>query len=369
MRRLLYGAALGAALALTAAVPTATAAPGARVVRVDTGTDGSQFSAYVYGGPISGDGRYAAFLATDPAPGCQASGFHCGYLKDLRTGELIRIPGTYYYTANILTSADARTVAYSSGNRFTKPYVYDRRTGTTQLLWPADPPDSYELGTAQAVSADGRYVAYTLGNRTPPAYESVLYVRDLVTGADTQVLSPPIAGQLTDVQLSADGRTVAYGLLVPGGFDRVGQVWVRNLDTGETLRADTDAYGGSSLAGLSADGRRVVLDCRSYPDDVVSVRLVDLRTGHVRKLGPDGARAVAADGGARHVLLSDDDTQALSLLDVHTGRSRPVASGALAVTGAVSRDGREVEFLSGASDLVPDDTNGVNDVFVRFLRP
>jgi hypothetical protein len=34
---------------------------------------------------------------------------------------------------------------------------------------------------------------------------------------------------------------------------------------------------------------------------------------------------------------------------------------------AVSRDGRWVAFVSHASDLVPGDTNGSNDVFVRLV--
>jgi Tol biopolymer transport system component len=34
-------------------------------------------------------------------------------------------------------------------------------------------------------------------------------------------------------------------------------------------------------------------------------------------------------------------------------------------TGTVSADGRRVAFASDASDLVPGDTNGVRDVFVR----
>ncbi|MFI8233320.1 WD40 repeat domain-containing protein [Streptomyces sp. NPDC085900] len=365
MRRLVRTAVAAVALALTAAVPTATAAPGGPgVERVDTGSDGSQFSTYVYGGPVSANGRFAAFTATGPAPDCPASGSGCVYLKDLRTGALIRVPDTQYYASGPLLSADARIVAYSSGNRFTKPYVHDRATGRTQQLWPADGGGRYELGTAQAVSANGRYVAYTIGSRTPPEYESVLYVRDLVTGTDTQVLAPPLEGQLTGVMLSADGRTLAYGMLVPGGFDRTGRVYVEDLDSGVTVRADSDDYGDSTLAALSADGRRVVIGSRSYPDGVTSARLVDLAGGHVRRLGLDGVLPVAADPAARHVLLTDD-TYALSLLDVRTGGRRTVTtSAALAVPGSVSSGGRAVEFRSEAPDLVPDDTNDVADVFV-----
>ena len=39
------------------------------------------------------------------------------------------------------------------------------------------------------------------------------------------------------------------------------------------------------------------------------------------------------------------------------------------VSRAISADGRFVAFISGATNLVPGDTNGVSDVFVRDLRP
>ncbi|MGW1726145.1 hypothetical protein ACWCQK_24775 [Streptomyces sp. NPDC002306] len=367
MRRTLCGAALGAALALTTALPAASV-PGRapRYERVDTGGDGGQFSTYVYGGQVSANGRYAAFTAVDPAPDCPASGFTCAYLKDLRTGELIRVPGTAYYTSGVFVSADARTVAYSSGDRFTMPYVYDRVTGLTRQLWPDPPPEGprYDIGTAQAVSADGRYVAYSLAGRTP-TQGSVLYVRDLVTGTDEQVTPSPAAGTVTDVLLGAHGRTVAYGLLVAGAGGRTEQVHVRDLDSGETRRADADAYGSTGLAGLSGDGRWLVLDSTS-PDGAHTARLVDSSGGRARRIGPDGAVAVAADGSARHVLLARGD--ALSLLDVRTSRRTPVASSGLALPGAVSRGGREVVFRSEADDLVPGDTNALADVFVRRTR-
>jgi hypothetical protein len=43
------------------------------------------------------------------------------------------------------------------------------------------------------------------------------------------------------------------------------------------------------------------------------------------------------------------------------------AAAATAVPGAVTAHGRRVVFSSAAANLVPDDTNGVSDVFAREI--
>ncbi|MHA5051822.1 hypothetical protein [Streptomyces sp. SD15] len=62
-----------------------------------------------------------------------------------------------------------------------------------------------------------------------------------------------------------------------------------------------------------------------------------------------------------------DDQSALHLRDLRTGADRVVAGADVAATGGSVSDERIV-FSSAASDLVPGDTNGVADVFVRRVR-
>ncbi|WP_149825317.1 hypothetical protein [Streptomyces tailanensis] len=361
-RRTAWGAALAAALTLTAALPTASAhAPG--VQRISTATGGGQLPSASTGARITPGGRYAVFVTADPAGGDERR----IHIKDLRTGTLTPVPEDMRYTGGAVISADGRRIAYHNGNRFPHPYVYDRTTGETQELWPAQEPDdtSYELGTVGAISADGRYVAYVIGNRHGNQGSRVLYVRDLATGTDDQITSLPPEGMIGQVRLSADGRTVAYDVTVLTGSasGALGRVYVKDRRTGTTHRVDPGPEARSVLAALSADGRRVILTTTAPSNGPTQPYVHDLRTGRTEPAGPEGSTAVAADPRGRHVLLARDG--ALTLLDLRTGANRPVTTAGTALPGAVTRHGRAVVFTSTADDLVADDTNGVADVFIH----
>ncbi|WP_200302659.1 TolB family protein [Streptomyces adelaidensis] len=247
--------------------------------------------------------------------------------------------------------------------------MYDRVTGETQQLWPAQVPDdtSYELGTVRAISTDGRHVAYVIGNRDGNQGSRVLYVRDLATGTDERITSLPPEGMIDRVRLSADGRTVAWDVIVLTGSasGALGRVYVKDRRTG-VIHPVSDPEAPSTLAQLSDDGRRVLLTttpATSPTPGTPQPYVHDLRTGRTEPAGPEGSTAVAGDATARHVLLTRDG--ALPLLDRRTGAHRPVTTAGTALPDAVTRHGRAVVFTSTAEDLVEDDTNGVADVFIK----
>ena len=99
---------------------------------------------------------------------------------------------------------------------------------------------------------------------------------------------------------------------------------------------------GSFIPALSADGRFVAFISTATnlvpgdTNDALDVFVHDRRTGTTRRVsvGPGG---VQANGGSTRA--------------------------------AISADGRLVAFHSVASNLVPGDTNGESDVFVRVLAP
>ena len=92
--------------------------------------------------------------------------------------------------------------------------------------------------------------------------------------------------------------------------------------------------------------------------------------GHSRS--PEG-RYVAFDSLASNLVASDRNKHVdVFLHDSKTGRTILASLGArgsysnVGVLGeALSRNGRYLVFYSNASNLVPRDTNGVSDVFVR----
>lgn len=96
----------------------------------------------------------------------------------------------------------------------------------------------------------------------------------------------------------------------------------------------------SFAPAISADGRYVAF--RSHADNLVS--------GDSNK-GSDIFVRDREDGTTTRVSVSSSGEEA--------------SSGAFAARPSISEGGRYVAFHSGASNLVPDDTNGVRDAFVR----
>jgi Tol biopolymer transport system component len=148
--------------------------------------------------------------------------------------------------------------------------------------------------------------------------------------------------------MSADGRFVAFtseAPLVPGDTNGVADVFLRDLRAGTTVRvnltADGRQAGGASYSPMmSADGRHVVFSSDATnlvagdTNGVADVFLRDLRPGTTVRA------SLAADGGQ-----GNDGSY----------------------NGVVTRDGRYVAFASAATNLVPGDTNGVTDAFLRRM--
>jgi len=127
-------------------------------------------------------------------------------------------------------------------------------------------------------------------------------------------------------------------------------VFVRDLRRGVTRRVSVSSSGRQAngpsgddgrTPHISADGRYVAF----YSDATNLVR-------HDTNGEPDAFVRDLRRGVTRRVSVSSSGRQA-------NGPSGP---------GGISADGRYVGFTSGASNLVPHDTNGQLDVFVRDLR-
>ncbi|MFI1869184.1 hypothetical protein [Streptomyces jumonjinensis] len=120
----------------------------------------------------------------------------------------------------------------------------------------------------------------------------------------------------------------------------------------------------AELVQLSDDGSKVVY--RSGPDTYVH----DTASGTA--LPVPGVRGVAIDPTGRYLLHTPSGTTGpapLTLRDLETGTDETVTDRpASAGIDAVSTGGRHVVFESAAEDIVPGDTNGKTDIFLRTLR-
>lgn len=147
--------------------------------------------------------------------------------------------------------------------------------------------------------------------------------------------------------VNADARLVAFASaaddLVPGDGNGVDDVFVRDRLLQTTIRVSVsssgeEANGASYTPAISAGGRFVLF-------------------------GSDATNLVAGDGNGRADLFLRDlelgTTEIVGLADDESLGNGDTRS------GVVSADGRWVAFSSAASNLVPFDTNGVEDVFRR----
>ncbi len=206
-------------------------------------------------------------------------------------------------------------------------------------------------------------------------------------------------------ELSADGRRVVFTSdadnLVPGDTNRMGDVFVRDLQTTETTRVSVSSAGaegdeGSGFPTISADGRTAAFvgaASNLVPGDTngtFDIFVRDLQTNQTTRVSVDSAgnqansislyTALSADGryvafvSAADNLVPDDTNGAMDVFvhDRQTGRTTRVSVDSAGREGdgasyspALSADGQCVAFASEATNLVAGDTNGGADVFVH----
>lgn len=323
---------------------------------------------------ISADGTKVVFQsgASDLVPG-DANGQYDVFLKDLTTGAITMVN----------TAADG-TVAQGSFFRF-------------------------------ALSADGTTVAFAsdadslVPNDTNGTFD--VFVKDMVTGQVTLVSQTAggvsANGFSTSPALSADGTIVAFESraddLVPGDTNGQADIFVKDLSTGAVTLASLTA-GGAQTDGmsvsplLSADGSKLVFTSAAtnlVPGDVngeMDTFFKDLTTGQITLvsqaadgtqpnrlsggmgLSDDGSKVVFVTAADNLVPNELNDTDDVFVKDLATGTLTLVSQTAAGVQSNgwsgdadLSGDGTKVVFVSTATNLVPDDTNGLTDVFMKDL--
>ncbi len=314
---------------------------------------------------ISADGRYVAF-------GSFADNLVTGdtnvagdvFVRDRQSGTTERVSvdsgGAQgnSYSDDPSISADGRYVAFASHAWLSDIFVRDRQSGTTELV-------SVATGGAQAngdsgwyglsISADGRYVAFTsvASNLVPGDTNGAwdVFVRDRLSGTTERVSIDSGGAQGNDyswnTSISADGRYVAFGSiatnLVPGDTNGNFDVFVRDRQSGTTERVSiaTNGTQGNNVSfapSISANGRYVAF-------------------------ASDASNLVPGDtNGWAEVFLRDRQNGTIERVSIDSGG----AQGNYPSFGpSISVDGRYVAFYSYTTNLVPGDTNGHDDVFVR----
>lgn len=279
------------------------AAPG-DLMRISVASSGEQASGRSYGGQISGNGRYVAF------------------------------------------ASDARNLIVGDTNNVEDVFVKDRQTGATirvSLASGTGAQANGDSGGTLAISSDGRYVAFESSATnlvvTDTNGESDIFVRDLQAGITT-LMSVDSSGVQANyysdnVSISADGRMIAFHSeatnLVSGDTNNLGDIFVRDRQTGQTRRVSVDsmgfeANGGSNAADISDDGRYVAFSSGA-------------------------TNLVAGDtNGKRDIFVYDLQTGSTTRVSINTSGEQADGGGS---SPSISGDGRYVVFLSDSGNLDP----------------
>jgi Tol biopolymer transport system component len=378
----------------------------------------------------SADGRYVFFAsdATDFVSG-DTNGYWDLFVRDRMAGTIERVNvdsngqqsdgsadvGSFSGDARFLCFASAATTLVAGDtNTSTDVFVRDLQLGLTERV--SLGPNGVEANSHSlscSMSADARYVAFMswATNLVPADTNGCkdVFVRDRLFGT-TERVSVDSNGVQANFdcllpQISGDGRFVAFESvstnLVPGDTNLVWDIFVRDRQTGTTERVSVDSAGNegndrSRSPALSADGRFVAFfsfatnlvagDTNGHEDVFVRDRLL----GTTERVSVDSFGA-EANGLSRNPDISADgrfvafESLAWNLVPNDTNSAQDVflrdrllettaritidSSGVEANNNSwfpkLSADGRCVTYTSVATNLVPNDTNGLNDVFVR----
>jgi Tol biopolymer transport system component len=271
------------------------------------------------------------------------------------------------------------------------------------------------------MTPNGRYVAFVTPAALVPGdtNESFdIFVRDVRRGVTTRVSvssgGRQSNGDSVNPAISANGRYVAFASLatnlVPGDTNGEGlatgqDVFVRDLWTATTTRVNVSTGGdqafdrNSGSPSISGNGRYVVFETSAgnlVPGDTngtLDIFERDRWTGTTRRISVRG-RGTQADGSSVEAEITPDGryatftSEATNLVpgdsngtwdvfvrDRRTARTTRVSESSRGEQAnwpseypSISANGRYVTFSSVASNLVPGDANDTNDIFLHDRR-
>jgi len=272
------------------------------------------------------------------------------------------------------------------------------------------------------ISGDGRFVVYASSADTLVSGDSnhasdiFLYqIEDGQPGITIRVSVGPggleANGDSEHASISYDGRYIVFESvatdLIAGGTDGTRQIYLydRIAQTTELISVSSDSLGGnpgnerSESPSVSADGRYVVFssdatnlveghnwgwtdvfrrDRTTHETILVSVASITGEQANFNSKTPsisDDGNRIAFESDAENLIPGGSTGWQIFLRDVSAGTTILISASDDGTAGndtsydsQISADGMHVVFTSGASNLISDDGNGAEDVFLRDLE-
>ena len=324
-------------------------------------------------------------------------------------------------------SADGRFVAFSS---YATNLVADDHNGAEDVfLRDLTRNETYLISTASgrtqgdassespSISSDGHFVCFrsNASNLVPgdTNNQADIFLRDRAKLTTTRINIRPdgkqTKGSVFGCDISNDGRFIAFdaeaGRLVEGDTNQDFDIFVYNRTNKKTERVSLSNSGQQALGGysifpsISGTGRYVAF--QSIARNLVTGPKGDGANIYVRDreakktiLASRGLGGAPIDSGTSYPVISADgryvafdsnssnlapgdtnDTDDVFVFDTQSGKTTRVSVATNGQQGNgssmyphISADGRFVVFHSYATNLVPNDTNGVYDIFVHDLK-
>ncbi|MBG0788411.1 MAG: PD40 domain-containing protein [Anaerolineaceae bacterium] len=318
----------------------------------------------------------------------------------------------------IVFDSDANNLVVGDTNDATDIFVHDRQTGMT-IIVSVSSEGTQGIGNSvhPAISENGRFVAFSseannlVTNDTNADMD--VFVHDLVT-RETEKVS--IASDGTQgvwgsgsPALSGDGQFIVFQsinkYLVVDDTNETQDIFIHDRSSSETMLASISSDGSqanfiSMSPAISANGRYVAFESgadnltTSDTNEKWDIFIHDMLTGDTSLISvasdetqanQDSRKATLSSDGRYIAFTSDADNLVeedlnnftdVFIHDIQYGFTSLVSisfDGTQAnnynYSPAISANGRYLAFYSYAFNLVPVDTNGTADIFVKSLPP
>jgi len=323
---------------------------------------------------LSQDGNVIAFVSNAGALVNDNNSLQHVYVKNLNTNAIHRISvSSTGANANSINfnpsiSADGRYVVFYSiasnlvgndNNNASDVFLHDLQSSTTQIV-STDSHNSMANAESNdaAISADGQFVVFSsLANNlvtTDNSGKRQIYVKNLQTDV-TQIVSVNNAGHAGDEDsfspsISGDGRYIVFSSLA-NNFDKHSannqyDLFLHDRNSGKTERivfshTGNLSNGHSDQAHISTDGN--IIAYVSMANNIIS------------------------DDTNNQIDVFLYDRSKGESIRIDKNSTQPDAS---SFSPKVSGNGRFVAFFSSATNLINNDNNGRDDMFIydRFLN-
>jgi len=404
-----------------------------RLRRVSVPVNGGDATGLSVSPEISANGRFIVFASTadDLVPG-DSNGQKDVFRLDRRRRTLVKVStplsgnGPNGTSASPCVSASGRFICYESvasdlveadTNNLADIFLADmKRSRQVRVSVSKGLDQGDDHSGLSGVSRNGRLVLFSsrAANLVPGDVggKQDAFVRDLDTGITERISLGMGSAEANDssapIGMTRDERFVLINSLasnlVPGDNNGSGDIFLfdRRNRTTELLSRSSQGVPGDAnswSASISANGRRVAFDSGATNlvagdnNGVFDIFLRDVALGETTlvSIAHDGSASngdslnprITRDGrrvffesdatnlvpndsnGQRDIFLRDLERNTTTLISVSSSGS---AGNGDSDQAAISADGRFVAFRSAASNLTADDTNLVADVFVRDLR-